>query len=152
MAGLNGNQKELKMRFNNILKKIPIIVLSLHAILNLFRGSAHFFLPDGGSILIAGLDIGSGDQKQIIITIFASFGASQIIWGALQFYVLFYAKKMIAIILTFTTILAGMGVSILYIFKPLPIIVPGHNNIYILVVLIIASIIAFRNQSMRDYP
>jgi len=59
---------------------------------------------------------------------------------------------MIAILLTFTTILVGMGVSILYIFKPLPIIVPGHNNIYILVVLIIASIIAYRNQSMRDYP
>ncbi len=152
MAGLNGNQKKLKMRFNNILKNFPIIVLSLHAILNLFRGSAHFFLPDGGSILIAGLDIGNGDQKQIIITIFASLGASQIIWGALQFYVIFYAKKMIAIILTFTTILVGMGVSILYIFKPLPIIVPGHNNIYILVVLIIASIIAYRNQSMRDYP
>ena len=140
------------MRFNNFLINIPIIVLSLHAILNLFRGSAHFFLPDGGSLLIAGLDIGSGDQKQIIITIFASIGACQIIWGALQLYILFYAKKMIAIILTFTTILAGMGVSILYIFKPLPIIVPGHNNIYIFVVLVIASIIAFRNQSMRDYP
>ena len=119
--------------------------------MNLFRGSAHFFLPDGGSILIAGLDIGSGDQKQIIITLFASFGADQIIWGALQFYVLFYAKKMITVILIFTTILAGMGVSILYIFKPLPIIVPGHSNIYIFVVLIIESIIAFRNQSMRDY-
>ena len=103
-------------------------------------------------MLIAGLDIGSGDQKQIIITIFASFGAGQIIWGALQLYVLFYARKLIAIILAFTTILAGMGVSILYIFKPLPIIVPGHNNIYIFVILIIASIIAFRNQSMRDYP
>ena len=152
MAGLNGNQKKLKMRFNNILKNFPIIVLSLHAILNLFRGSAHFFLPDGGSILIAGLDIGSGDQKKIIISIFASFGAGQIIWGALQFYVLFYAKKMVTVILTFTTILTGMGVSILYIFKPLPIDVPGHNNIYIFIVLIIASIIAFRNQSMRDYP
>ena len=93
MVGLNGNQKELKMRSNNILINVPIVVLSLHAILNLFRGSAHFFLSDGGSILIAGLDIGSGVQKQIIITIFASFGAGQIVWGALQFYVLFYAKK-----------------------------------------------------------
>ena len=140
------------MKLNNILIKIPIIVLSLHAIMNIFRGSVHFFLPDGGSILIAGLDIGSGDQKQIIITIFASFGAGQIIWGALQFYVLFYAKKMIAIVLTFTTILAGMGVSVLYIFKPLPIMVPGHNNIYILAVLIIATLIAYRDQSMKDYP
>tara|TARA_B100001057_G_scaffold445483_1_gene483194 strand:+ start:210 stop:632 length:423 start_codon:yes stop_codon:yes gene_type:complete len=140
------------MRSNNILINIPVVVLSLHAILNLFRGSAHFFLPDGGSLLIAGLNIGSGDQKKIIISIFASFGAGQIIWGALQFYVLFYAKKMVTVILTFTTILTGMGVSILYIFKPLPIDVPGHNNIYIFIVLIIASIIAFRNQSMRDYP
>ena len=139
------------MKFNHILIKIPIVVLGLHAIINIFRGSIHFFLPDGGSIIIADLDIGSGDQKQIIITIFASMGAGQIIWGALQFYILFYAKKMIAAILAFTTILTGMGVSILYIFKPLPIIVPGHNNIYIFAVLIIATIIAYRNQSMKDY-
>jgi len=139
------------MKFNHILIKIPIVVLGLHAIINIFRGSIHFFLPDGGSIIIADLDIGSGDQKQIIITIFAIMGTGQIIWGALQFYILFYAKKMIAAILAFTTILTGMGVSILYIFKPLPIIVPGHNNIYIFAVLIIATIIAYRNQSMKDY-
>ena len=102
--------------------------------------------------MIADLDIGSGDQKQIIITIFAIMGASQIIWGALQFYILFYAKQMIAVVLGFTTILAGMGVSVLYIFKPLPIMVPGHNNIYILVVLIIATLIAYRDKSMKDYP
>jgi hypothetical protein len=112
----------------------------------------HFFLPDGGSVVIADLDIGNGDQKQIIITIFAIMGAGQIIWGALQFYILFYAKQMIAVVLTFTTILAGMGVSVLYIFKPLPIMVPGHNNIYILAVLIIATLIAYRDQSMKDYP
>jgi len=140
------------MKFNNILIKLPIVILGLHAILNIFRGSMHFFLPDGGSIVIANLDIGSGDQKQIIVTIFAIMGAGQIIWGALQFYVLFYVKKMIAVLLTFTTILAGMGVSTLYIFKPLPTMVPGHNNIYILVVLIIATLIAYRDQSMKDYP
>ena len=78
-------------------------------------------------------------------------GASQIIWGALQFYILLYAKKMIAVILVFSTILTGMGVSIIYIFKPLPSIVPGHSNIYILGVLIIATIIAFRNQSKKDF-
>ena len=140
------------MKFNNILIKLPIVILGLHAILNVFRGSMHFFLSDGGSVVIANLDIGSGDQKQIIISIFAIMGAGQIIWGALQFYILFYAKQMIAVVLTFTTILSGMGVSVLYIFKPLPIMVPGHNNIYILAVLIIATIIAYRNQSMKDYP
>ena len=129
-----------------------MVVLGLHAIINIFRGSIHFFLPEGGSIIIAGLDIGNGDQKQIIITIFAIMGAGQIIWGALQFYILFYAKQMIAVVLAFTTILAGMGVSVLYIFKPLPIMVPGHNNIYILVVLIIATLIAYRDKSMKDYP
>tara|TARA_Y100000748_G_scaffold279591_1_gene258030 strand:- start:1020 stop:1442 length:423 start_codon:yes stop_codon:yes gene_type:complete len=139
------------MKFNNILIKIPMVVLGLHAIINIFRGSIHFFLPEGGSIIIAGLDIGNGDQKQIIITIFAIMGAGQIIWGALQFYILFYAKQMIAVVLAFTTILAGMGVSVLYIFKPLPIMVPGHNNIYLLAVLIIATLLAYRDQSMKDY-
>ncbi len=128
-----------------------MVVLGLHAIINIFRGSIHFFLPEGGSIIIAGLDIGNGDQKQIIITIFAIMGAGQIIWGALQFYILFYAKQMIAVVLAFTTILAGMGVSVLYIFKPLPIMVPGHNNIYLLAVLIIATLLAYRDQSMKDY-
>ena len=139
------------MKFDNILNKLPIIILGLHAILNIFRGSLHFFLPDGGSVIIADLDIGSGDQKQIIITIFAIMGAGQIIWGTLQFYILFYAKQMVAIVLTFTTILAGMGVSVLYIFKPLPGTVPGHNNIYILALLIIATLISYRKQSMKDY-
>ena len=152
MENQNGSHQELKMKFNNILTKLTIVILGLHGILNIFRGSMHFFLPDGGSVVIADLDIGSGDQKQIIITIFAIMGAGQIIWGALQFYILFYAKQMIAVVLAFTTILAGMGVSALYIFKPLPIMVPGHNNIYILVVLIIATLIAYRDKSMKDYP
>ena len=140
------------MKLNNIFIKIPTIVLGLHALINFFRGGAHFFLPDGGSTVIADLDIGSGDQKQIIITIFAVMGAGQIIWGALQCYILFYAKKMTAVILAFTTALVGMGMFVLYIFKPLPITVPGHSNIYILIVLVIATIIAYRNQSMKDYP
>ncbi len=140
------------MKLNNIFIKIPTVVLGLHALINFFRGGAHFFLPDGGSAVIAGLDIGSGDQKQIIITIFAAMGAGQIIWGALQCYILFYAKKMTAVILAFTTASVGMGMFALYIFKPLPITVPGHSNIYILIVLVIATIIAYRNQSMKDYP
>jgi hypothetical protein len=140
------------MKLNNILIKIPTIVLGLHAVFNIFRGGIHFFLPDGGSTVIAGLDIGSGDQKQIIITIFAGIGVGQIIWGALECYILFCAKKMITAILTFSTIASGMGMFILYIFKPFPITVPGHNNIYIFIVLIITTIIAYRNQSMRDYP
>ena len=151
MVNQSGNRLGQEMKFNNILIKIPIIILGLHAIVNLFRGSIHFFLPEGGSITIAGLDIGSGDQKQIIISIFAIMGVSQIIWGVLELYILFYAKKMIPLILAFTTILAGMGVTVIYIFKPLPTIVPAHNNIYILILLIIATIIAIRNRSMKDY-
>ena len=46
----------------------------------------------------------------------------------------------------------ALGMFVLYIFKPLPITVPGHSNIYILIVLVIATIIAYRNQSMKDYP
>ncbi len=139
------------MSFNNTLIKVPIIILGCHAILNLFRGSMHFFLPEGGSIAIAGLDIGNGDQRQIIISIFATLGASQIVWSALQIYVLFYAKKMVPLVLTLTTILTGMGVIIIYVFKPLPITVPAHNNIYILILLIIATVVAFRNQPTKDY-
>ena len=139
------------MSFSNTIIKVPIIILGGHAILNLFRGSMHFFLPEGGSVAIAGLDIGNGDQRKIIISIFATLGASQIVWSALQIYVLFYAKKMVPLILTLTTILTGMGVIIIYVFKPLPITAPAHNNVYILILLIIATVIAFQNQPTKDY-
>tara|TARA_B100001741_G_scaffold311037_1_gene311416 strand:+ start:1077 stop:1499 length:423 start_codon:yes stop_codon:yes gene_type:complete len=139
------------MSFSNTIIKVPIIILGCHAILNLFRGSIHLFLPEGGSVAIAGLDIGNGDQRKIIISIFATLGASQIVWSALQIYVLFYAKKMVPLILTLTTILTGMGVIIIYVFKPLPITAPAHNNVYILILLIIATVIAFQNQPTKDY-
>ena len=92
MVGLNGNQKELKMRSNNILINVPIVVLILHATLNLFRGSAHFFLSDGGSILIAGLDIGSGVQKQIIITILQALGQVKL-FGELFNFMYYFMQK-----------------------------------------------------------
>lgn len=55
--------------------------LALLALLNIGPGSIHAFLPDGGSVVIAGLDISA--DPHLIIGVFNWLGATQIGWGLL---------------------------------------------------------------------
>lgn len=50
--------------------------LMLAAVLEFVLGCIHYFLPDGGAGVIAGLDLSQGGQA--IIAVFAWFGAMQI--------------------------------------------------------------------------
>jgi hypothetical protein len=53
--------------------------LGLYGLLELITGLIHFFLPDGGAGVIAGLDI--TQHKHVIIGVFAWMGALQIAYG-----------------------------------------------------------------------
>ena len=53
--------------------------LGLYALLELITGLIHFFLPDGGAGVIAGLDLTA--NKHTIIGVFAWMGALQIAYG-----------------------------------------------------------------------
>jgi uncharacterized membrane protein YccC len=51
----------------------------LLALLTIGPGSIHAFLPDGGSVVIAGLDISA--NPRLIVGVFNWLGATQIAWG-----------------------------------------------------------------------
>ncbi|MDO8423684.1 MAG: hypothetical protein Q7S99_16140 [Parvibaculum sp.] len=56
--------------------------LILVAVLSIVPGFIHYFLPDGGAGVIAGLDLSEGAVR--IIAVFAWYGALQIPWGIAQ--------------------------------------------------------------------
>lgn len=56
--------------------------LGLLAIGSIVPGAIHYFLPDGGAEVIAGLDLGA--QRALVIGVFAWMGATQIAYGLAQ--------------------------------------------------------------------
>jgi hypothetical protein len=56
--------------------------LGLLAIGSIVPGCIHYFLPDGGAEVIAGLDLGA--SRGLVIGVFAWMGATQIAYGLAQ--------------------------------------------------------------------
>lgn len=56
--------------------------LTLAGVMSLVPGLIHYFLPDGGAGVIAGMDLST--RRQTIITMFAWFGALQIPYALAQ--------------------------------------------------------------------
>lgn len=56
--------------------------LGLLAIISIVPGCIHYFLPDGGAEVIAGLDLGA--ERSMVIGVFAWMGATQIAYGLAQ--------------------------------------------------------------------
>ena len=53
--------------------------LGLAGVLTLVPGLIHTFLPDGGAVSIAGLDV--GERRDLVVRLFAWHGATQIAYG-----------------------------------------------------------------------
>src|SRR5208283_3469317 len=64
-------------------------VIALFGVLNLFRGSIHTFLPDGGAGVIAGFDL--SHSRQTIVFLFAVMGIEQLSLGVVDLIVAFRA-------------------------------------------------------------
>jgi hypothetical protein len=56
--------------------------LALAGALSIVPGAIHYFLPDGGAGVIAGIDLST--RRDLIVAIFAWFGALQIPYGVAQ--------------------------------------------------------------------
>ena len=59
--------------------RVSVWALGLAALLTLGPGLIHSFLPDGGAVSIAGLDL--GDRRDLVVGVFAWQGATQIAFG-----------------------------------------------------------------------
>jgi hypothetical protein len=95
-------------------------VIALMGILNLFRGSVHTFLPDGGAGVIAGFDL--SHARQTIVFLFAVMGIEQLSLGVVDLIVAFRARWLAIPLLWFHTLQQTAAEIVFVFYKP----APGH--------------------------
>lgn len=98
-------------------------VVALFGILNLFRGSIHTFLPDGGAGVIAGFDL--SHSRQTIVFLFAVMGIEQLSLGVVDLIVAFRARQLALALLWFHTLEQTAAEVVFVFYKPAPGRPPG---------------------------
>ena len=96
--------------------------LLILGLLNLVRGGIHLLAPDGGIDSIAGL--GRADD-QVVLFLFATIGASQMVWGALEIYVVTRLRQFVLMMLGLQTLLTALSVFIMHFYRSPPVDIPG---------------------------
>ncbi len=71
--------------------------LALLALGSIIPGAIHYFLPDGGAEVIAGLDLGA--SRALVIGVFAWMGATQIPYGLAQLAVALRYRSLVPLFL-----------------------------------------------------
>ncbi len=122
------------------MRAFAIGVLALCALINLGRGAIHVFAPDGGAHSIAGLDLST--NRQTIIALFASLGFSQMVMGAFQAFVIAARRDLVTLFLALQAATTALGVVNLYLYRSLPVTVPGQPFNLVLLGLLVAALIA----------
>lgn len=82
--------------------KFSAWALTILALLTIIPGCIHAFLPDGGAVVIAGLDISA--NPKLIISVFAWLGATQIAWGIMMLLVSLRYRSLVPTVLLLTII------------------------------------------------
>ncbi|MGB9380713.1 hypothetical protein [Candidatus Binatus sp.] len=98
-------------------------VVALMGVLNLFRGSIHTFLPDGGAGVIAGFDL--SHSRQTIVFLFAVMGIEQLSLGVVDLIVAFRARWLALAMLWFHTLEQTAAELVFVLYKPAPGQPPG---------------------------
>ena len=127
---------------NNYLgSKISLYYLVVLACMFTFRGCVHYFAPDGGSGIIAGIPIETYPEGavQTIINAFGNYGRYHLIEAVLAWLIIFKWRAMIPLFLLYVMVTQALGV-VLVTMKPLPVIPPGQIVVYVLLPL---SVLAF---------
>jgi hypothetical protein len=128
-------------------RAFPLLVLALMMLTNFARGSIHAFAPDGGAHSIAGLDL--SHARETILSLFAVMGFHQLVAGGFELYVLAWRRELVLVALVLQTAETTLGVINLYLYRPMPVAVPGAPfNAAILVILLAATLIAARSSQI----
>jgi hypothetical protein len=109
-------------------------VVALIGVLNLFRGSIHTFLPDGGAGVIAGFDL--SHSRQTIVFLFAVMGIEQLSLGVVDLIVAFRARWLALPMLWFHTLEQTAAGIVFAFYKPAPGRPPGIIGLPLMVVLL----------------
>lgn len=117
--------------------KFSVYAFLAFAIMTVARSLAHMFLPDGGAGSIATIDL-SVEGAEIIVSIFAQWGFSQVLMGIFYFIVYFRYKSLIPLmyIIIITEYIGRIGMGLL---KPLETMgtAPGAVGNFIIIPLAI---------------
>jgi len=119
---------------------IPTIVLALMGLINLGRGAIHAFAPDGGAHSIAGLE-----ATPTVLSLFATLGLSQMAKGLFELAVVARWRDLVPLFLAMQAVDTALAMVNLYVWRPLPVTVPGQPfNLVLLVVQLAALALCFR--------
>jgi hypothetical protein len=123
--------------------RFPALVLLLMAVINLGRGAIHAFSADGGAQSIAGLDL--THDRQTILSLFAVLGLGQMVKGAAQLFIVARRRDLVGLFLALQVADTALAVANLYLWRPLPVSVPGQPfNLLLLALQLAALAIAVR--------
>ena len=109
-------------------------ILLVLGLLNLFRGSIHFFADDGGAGRIAGIDL--THSREVIVFLFAVMGVEQLVTAIVDLSIALRYRALVPAWLTIHLVKATGAVIILWLYKGLP--APGKYG-----ALLFLPIIAF---------
>jgi hypothetical protein len=113
--------------------KISLYYLVLLACMFTFRGCVHYFAPDVGNGIIAGIPLETYPEGavQTINTHAGNFGRYHLIEAVLAWLIIFRWRALIPIFFLYVGITEVMGI-ILITWKPLPVTPPGEIGAYLL--------------------
>ena len=130
-------------------------VFILLTVMTIGRSLAHIFLPDGGaqSIATIPLDSFTAAGAAAVISIFAQWGLTQLLFGLLYVIVLWHYQALIPLMYLFI-FLEYSGRLLLGLYKPLETIgtAPGATgNLIIIPLALIMLVLSLRNSAPEDY-
>jgi len=95
--------------------KVSAWFLTLAAALTIIPGAIHYFLPDGGAGVIGGVDLST--RADVIIAIFAWYGAMQMPFGALLLIISLRYRTLVPLCLLLAAVQQGLGAFAGWVFK-----------------------------------
>lgn len=120
--------------------------LGLLAIGSIVPGAIHYFLPDGGAEVIAGLDLGA--ERSLVIGVFAWMGATQIPYGLAQLAVATRYRTLVPLFLALALIERSLAAIAGWITKGAG--AEHHPPEHYIVVVLIPLIVIFLALSLRE--
>ncbi len=113
--------------------KFAFYFVILIGFINTFRGCVHYFAPDGGSGMIAGipLETYSEGAVQTIISIFGGFGIGHLLEAVLVWLVIFRYRSLIPLV--YVCLIGSQLLAVVLLeMKPLPVVPPGQIGVYVM--------------------
>jgi hypothetical protein len=98
-----------------------------------FRGCVHYFAPDGGAGIIAGIPLGTYSEGavQTIINGFGAFGIGHLVEAVIVWLVIIRYRSLIPLTYAFIVCSQVLALALL-MEKPLPVVPPGQIGVYVL--------------------